>query len=251
MTYVISFKNYVPSSRSDGIKWTGGIVQQAPDATDEPGTWSTIDTFVIADYPDPTVPPVINYSTHLATIAEGWFRLAFTDPGAGQEFTLPLWYSTSSARPNTRDVAAYIKNRTVDSNNNFVGDFTDNTAVTKDEVEELIIKGEDRILRRLDLDPNEPLPTESLPAIRDMISLYAAMLTELTKYSEQVAVGRSPYPHLKQLFDDQLPELVLDVLGPQAVDTGGGTGILVGDGKAQYTFDDDYGLGLIDWRTQL
>jgi len=41
-------------------------------------------------------------------------------------------------KPDTAEVAVFIKNRTVDENNKFLGDFDDTTIVTGDEVESLI-----------------------------------------------------------------------------------------------------------------
>jgi hypothetical protein len=73
------------------------------------------------------------------------------------------------------------------------------------------------------------------------------MLVELTKFSEQVATGRSPYLHLKALFDEQLLEVREDVRGIPAEGVDPGT--IPGFGEAQFTFPEDYG-GMISWTTR-
>lgn len=62
---------------------------------------------------------------------------------------------------------------------------------------------------------------------RRITALYAAMLIELTYWPEQINTGRSTYPQLKELFDEDWEEL-LDILGigekggagPPTVDAG-------------------------------
>lgn len=254
MTFVIPFRGYRPSPRSDGIKWINAHAQEAaPGAQNEPGAFATVESIPIPDYPDPTNPPVLNLTTDLGTLRPGWYRLRFTDTGTGEEFTAPRWWGAEGYRPSTRQVALHIKNRTVDDLNNFIGDFTDETVVTGDEVEELIVKAEQRILRRLDVDSNEVIPTESHQAISEVIALYAAMLVELTKFGEQIQANRSPYIHLRDLFIDQMKELLEDVRGIAATDDGGGGSKSVWDlvatqeNEASFAFPDPF---RVNWETQ-
>lgn len=164
--------------------------------------------------------------------------------------------------PTTREVAVHIKNRTVDSGNNFLGDFTDETSVTAEEVVELIDKVEEWVLRRLNIpssttivpDPGPSSTTieftdETKRAIRSLIALGAAALVELTKFSEQIARGVSPYPYLKDLFDEQLASLYESVTGNSASGSGGESlWDLVGKqfGLALYGFPDD---PMVGWKT--
>lgn len=224
MSFVISIKNLRPSGRQDNILWTAATIEQSADADGVPtGGFSTVETFPITTYPDPTEPPTLALTTDQATAIPGWYRVKFTDPGPGIEYTAPLFFDVNRYRPSTKRVASYIDNRTVDTNNNYQHDFTDTTIVTKDTVEELISTSEEYVLRKLDQDPNVVIPVESQQAVSNLIALYAAMLVELTKFSEQIQANRSPYPFLKQLFDEQWPTVVEDVTGI-APDTGtGGT----------------------------
>lgn len=246
--FIVRFRDYRPSGR-DTLLWTTVLIQQADidTLTGEPGAWVDIDTKSIPSYPDPQNPPYMNFETQLGTLAPGWYRVIFKDVTGDQEITAPRMFRGGvSYRPSTRAVAAHIKNRTVDDHNNYLGDFTDKTEVTGDEVEELIGKAEQRVLRRMDLDPNVPIPTESQQAITDLVALYAAMLVELTKYSEQVASRVSPYAQLKELFDEQLIELREDVTGIKDDDGGGVT--TAGSGTAHFTFPDD--INQVGWGTQ-
>lgn len=229
MSFVISFADYRPSPRNDGLKWTQALIQEAPvgvASTGEPGSYTTIETKAVPAYTDATDPPVLNYTTELATQAPGWYRIIFQDATGDQEFTAPLFFAGANpVRPSTRDVAQYIKNRTVDRLNNYVGDFTDQTAVTKAEVEGIITKAQELTLRALDQDPNVAIPTESQAGVRSLIGILAAALVELTKFSEQIARGVSPYPFLKDLFDEQLVHLQTD-LGVTPSTPGSGSGHL-------------------------
>lgn len=112
-------------------------------------------------------------------------------------------------RPTTSDVAIFIKNRTVDSNNNFIGDFTDQTIVTDEEVEHLLDLAGPLVLSALRWDPTAPEPTipeENVPTVITLIALLTAIFVELTKYSEQITRNVSPYPYLQTLFDGMLAQ---------------------------------------------
>lgn len=248
MTFIVKFRDYRPSGR-DAALWTNVLIQQADVTADtgEPGTWTDIDTKVIPPYPDSTEPPYFSFETDQGTLAPGWYRVIFRDASSDQEITAPrLYRGGATYRPSTKAVAVHIKNRTVDAHNKYIGDFTSETEVTASEVEELISKAENRVLRRLDLDPNVPIPTESQEAITDLVALFAAMLVELTKYSEQVATKVSPYAELKALFDEQLIEIREDVTG--IVDGGGTGGGVTGSGMAHFSFPDD--INQVSWTTQ-
>lgn len=166
---------------------------------------------------------------------------------------------TSEYTPTTKQVATYIKNRTVDRFNNFVGDFNDNTIVTKEEAEAAIDQAEELILRRLKLPPDPALPVEPNPlqpevveAIQNLIALLAASIIELTKFGEQIQTGRSAYPYLKELFDDMLGWLASDILGESADDGGGNIGLwdLVAQGSGTAHFDFPIVPDAVSWYTK-
>src|SRR5262245_33544834 len=134
----------------------------------------------------------------------------------------------SRFRPTTAEVAKYVKNRTVDANNNFVGDFNAMTIVTGVEVEGIIDQAGERALAAVRWDPlwtPQPIPDDNIPAVKALIALLSAIFVEVTKFSEQIARQVSPYPYLKDLFDKMLAEKQAE-LGITPPVTGGASGSL-------------------------
>jgi len=155
-------------------------------------------------------------------------------------------------RPTTGDVAVYIKNRTVDDTNHFLGDFGPTTIVTDTEVEHLIDLSGPMVLAALRWDPTVTPPTipdDNIPATMSLIALLTAAFVEVTKFSEQIARQVSPYPYLKEQFDSMLAAKQGD-LG--IVSSSGGGGLSLTDliasqyGLAQYLFPSD---PMVNWQT--
>jgi len=158
-------------------------------------------------------------------------------------------------RPTTQEVAAFIKNRTVDDNNNFVGDFSSTTTVTQSEVDRLINECGEMVLAALRYDTTGgvvSIPVDNWPAVKSLIALFTAIFVEVTKFSEQIARQVSPYPYLKELFDKMLAEKQADlgIMPPQG--SGGSGGLSLVDliaaeyGRAVYQFPDD---PMVGWQT--
>jgi hypothetical protein len=254
----VTFTNVRPPERDDNVKYTQ-VEFLSSDTFD--GTYNVLVSSPITDYTDAGDPPGEEYIIEAPALPT-WFAFRFTDADGDTVTESPFWYESSiNFRPTTREVAVHIKNRTVDNFNKFIGDFTDNTVVTRREVEELIDKAEEWVLRRLHLPVNpslgivpvtDPLADSTKAAIRSMIALMAAALVELTKFSEQIARGVSPYPYLKELFDDQMDILYEDVTGKKpSGDGAGGTGLwdLVAQqsGNSYFDFPDP---ATVNWETQ-
>jgi hypothetical protein len=154
-------------------------------------------------------------------------------------------------RPTTADVAAYIKNRTVDDNNNFFGDFTNTTVVTQSEVDRIINQAGEMVLSALRYDSTivPPFPPDNVPTVKALIALFSACFVEVTKFSEQVARQVSPYPYLKDMFDGMLAQKQAD-LGIVNVGGSGGGGLSLTDliagqyGRAIYQFPDE---PMVNW----
>jgi hypothetical protein len=102
--------------------------------------------------------------------------------------------------PTVQAVGAYVRARTKDDVGNELGTFTEDTRPNEAQVVELIDKAQSAVANAIgeDFDPkwNE--------RARDLAALRAAMLVELTHFPEQVAAGRSPYPQLKELWDEEV-----------------------------------------------
>jgi hypothetical protein len=156
-------------------------------------------------------------------------------------------------KPDTAEVAVFIKNRTVDENNKYVGDFDDTTVVTGEEVDLLIEQVGPLVLSALKWDPDivpPTIPEDNWPAVQTLVALFTAMAVEVTKFSEQITRQVSPYPYLKDMFDGMLKQKQAE-LGIQAADQ---SGLNLYDlisrqyGKAIYAFPDD---PMVNWTTPL
>jgi hypothetical protein len=158
-------------------------------------------------------------------------------------------------KPSTSEVAVFIKNRTVDDTNHFLGDFGPTTIVTDDEVELLIEQTAGLVLSALRWDPEvtpAPIPEDNWPAVKTLVALFAAIAVEVTKFSEQIARQVSPYPYLKEMFDKMLAEKQGE-LGITPPRTSSGslslTDLIASQyGKAIFSFPDD---PMVGWTTPL
>jgi hypothetical protein len=246
-----------PPIRSDGVLYTE-LDFEVSDTFD--GPYTNIHSEAIDSY-DPGFQPEMNFYLD-ATDLPAWYRQVWTDTNGDTITYPPVWYeSVNNLKPTTREVANFIKNRTVDQYNNYLGDFHDATIVTRTEVTEIIDQVEEWVLRRLHIPLNptvegilipvvDPLADSTKAAIRSMIALGSAAMVELTKFSEQIARGVSPYPYLKEWFDSQMDILYEDVTGKKPSTDSGGIGlwdlVAQGSGNSFFSFPDD---PMVNWTT--
>lgn len=96
MGYVIEFKNLKPAGRTDNRKWVTVGVYEAPNVSGVPGVWTEIDSQALADYADPTNPPVFAVTTVNATVPSGlWYKVQFRDAFTGLQDSVPEYNGTS------------------------------------------------------------------------------------------------------------------------------------------------------------
>jgi hypothetical protein len=109
--------------------------------------------------------------------------------------------------PDTIDVAHILRARTKNDLGQELGDFTDATRPTGDEVTGLIGQAYDDVTSQIDTD----LPQESYGAARNAIALAAALKVELSYWPEQIPNGQSPYNDLKDMFDEAMVRLSVGI----------------------------------------
>ncbi len=82
--------------------------------------------------------------------------------------------------------------------------FDETTRPTGEQVTGLLLIALSRVKSRVggELEPDDH------PAATFEVTLFAAMLVELTYFPEQVREGNSPYPELKALYDDGMAALL-------------------------------------------
>lgn len=132
---------------------------------------------------------------------------------------------TSDFMPDVASVGALLRARTRDTNGSEVGTFTEHTRPTGDQVLSLTRTAAGDLASFV--GPNIPEPFHD--AARQLAVYRTAMLIELSFFPEQVALGRSPYPQVADLYTSALAGLRVaieasggDVPGePGAADGGG------------------------------
>jgi hypothetical protein len=277
---VVSMKDFIPPSRSDGLPWTTIRIEEAAAST---GTWTQIASQVLTPVDsDPRYPMPRDWTVTNATLAPGvgWYRVRFGD-AANQtsEYSDPVLNSPKKWVPDLREVAVHIRARTVERNtNNFAGVFTNMTRPSDDEAWEAIDLAEDDVIAETGaLDPTWISP-EGNKAVRSLIALRAAMIIERSYYSEQIGTNKSPYPALERDWERRLPGIVAaiaedkagSIVPGDAADPGGGgpvatdadhvvgagsrvltkLGVWVGSGDAQFTMPDEAPGGTITGETK-
>lgn len=118
--------------------------------------------------------------------------------------------------PSADVVGAILRTRTKDTNGNEIGTFNEDTRPSGVQVASLILQGAGDLALAIG---TSDLPEDLWDSARMVAAYRAACLIELTYFPEQVALGRSPYPQLKELYDEALASLKLsvkaaDVLSP-------------------------------------
>lgn len=106
--------------------------------------------------------------------------------------------------PTALVVGAILRTRTKDTNGNEIGTFNETTRPTGVQVASLITQATGDLALALG---TEDLLETLWRSARTVAAYRAGMLIELTYFPEQVALGRSPYPQLKALYDEALPAL--------------------------------------------
>ena len=97
MTQVVSFEDYRPPPRYDGLPWTDALLEEG---TASVGPWTQIDSFSITPVDaDPSEPAYRNFTTQLASDGELWYRIIFADlDGDIGQPTYPV-QNVANARP--------------------------------------------------------------------------------------------------------------------------------------------------------
>jgi len=204
--FVISLTDYTPIARYDNEPWTLARIEES---VAQSGPWVEIDSVTLSPVDtDPANPQTRNFTTPNATLEEGWYRVVFVDGiGATETATVPVHRKTAIGFPFTptvSEVAAILRARTKDTFGNEVGTFNSNTRPTGNEVLLLIEKAQSFVLSRADDD----IPEGGWDIARDLISLGAAMLVEMSYFSEQVGTDRTAYEEMERMFDKQWDALI-------------------------------------------
>jgi hypothetical protein len=136
--------------------------------------------------------------------------------------------ATVSYLPSTTDVARLLRARTKDANGVELGDWSDDTRPTTEEVADLIDQAAGPVLARIGFlqapDEDPDAYASVIPAALHLVALGAAMLIEKSYFPEQVASDRSAYSSYQAEYADCLDALTGegDGDGGGALPSGGG-----------------------------
>lgn len=123
--------------------------------------------------------------------------------------------------PTADDVAVLERARTrTDAGE--LGEFTSQTRPTLAQVNGTIKQAGEHVAAIL----GPTVPVAAAGMARGLVSLFSAMLIELTYFPEQVNTNRSPYAQWRELFDLQLPHILSAVEEATEGDIEAGTGDL-------------------------
>lgn len=148
-------------------------------------------------------------------------------------------------RPSLPEVGALLPRRTKNDDGAYVNTFTSGTEPTGEQAESLITMATGHVASRVGETGDLCNPALTSRA-RSMAALYAAMLIELTLFPEQVGSNRSPYPQLKDLFDDGMKALIEGVA--ENCGEGGGGESVGGSGTlASAAFPEATPWGTASW----
>lgn len=201
---VVTFTDYIPVPRFDGIPWNSIRIYEGPEAD---GPWTLIDTIVITDPDaDPRQPKARSFTTDNDTLTEGWYQVRFADANGNVLTTaatqnIPL--EQSSWLPTPSDVGLVLLSRTKDTLGNELGTFTSDTRPNGIQVMRIVEKAALDVADVTGDNIPEPLWDDA----KNVVALCAAMMIELAYYPEQVNTGRSIYPQLKEQYEYGLKEL--------------------------------------------
>lgn len=111
--------------------------------------------------------------------------------------------------PTVADVGALLRSRTLGENEDDetveLGTFTSTTRPTDTQVLSEIAQGVGKVVSRLG---TSTLPEELYAGAKHAATLYTGMLVEVGYYTEQATGEDSAYARLKELFDEQMDDLV-------------------------------------------
>ena len=243
MTYVVTFEDFTPPPKFDGLPWLEVHIEES-DAID--GVYTEIDVIGLSPLDaDPTEPMARAFTTDQATLPNGWYQIIFHDAAASTAVpTTPIQNipdETMPYLPTLGDIGALMRARTVDVMGNEVGTFNADTRPTGDEVSRLIVQAADDVMAGFDVD----IPPGAYRYAKQAIIYRTAMLVELGYWPEQINTGRSPYPQYAAMFDAFMLNLEKAIEREQGEEITGEESL--SPGMAVYTFPSTDKL--IGWNT--
>jgi len=210
MPYTVSFIDFTPPERFDGVPWTTILIEEAPDP--DAGPWTLIDTLTINPTDDdPAAPATRSFTTDQGTISAGWYRVTFKDNVNGTATpTAPVQNvpdETADYVPSVSELGTLMRARTKDNQGNELGTFTENTRPTGEQAAQVLREAADDVMSPIDTS----IPPRANRYARAAILYRAAMIVEISYYPEQIGSNRSPFQEYKAMYDQSAVNLAIAV----------------------------------------
>lgn len=201
---VVSFTAYTPPPRYDAQSWTQARIEEAAAAT---GPWAIIDTEALTPDADPANPQPRSFTTDLATLDSGWYRVVWLDgQGDASPPTEPVHnVPGGGAVPAVDEVAALLQERTW-ANGVQQGTFTADTTPTAEQAQRLIDLAVSDVLIAF----GGAIPAGYEARARMLATLRAATLIENSFFRRDVEAGSSPYAQYQAMYLADLERLADD-----------------------------------------
>lgn len=239
MAFVVTLEDFVPPPRADGIAFTHARVEES---AAQDGVFVALASLPLSPLDSDPSQPEPRELTLAGTIAEGWYRVVWTDASGRETASTPPIQNTAElpggTRPSVMEVAALLRARTKVTGGRELGTFTEATRPTSREVGELIDEAADEVLGKVQA-PTEGSDYER--RVKRAIRLYSAILIETSYFPEQVKSGQSAATVYQQLYSSRVKALIAEgeTGNPQGEGGSGPGGGSPGD--AAWTFPENQG----------
>lgn len=154
----------------------------------------------------------------------------------------------SDYMPAVSDVAALLRQRTVNDFSNEVGTFDATTRPTNTQVQITLNQAASLVSALIGAD----IAPSVFDAAKYLVTLRAAMFVELSYFNEQIRPDKSAYNELKELWDTD-SKAIITAVTQAGVSDGGGDDDAPGAADdaegAIFAFPEDCG-GVLGWETQ-
>jgi hypothetical protein len=211
---IVSFKEYTPVPRFDGVPWTIITVEESPGKV---GPWTLIESIAVDPVDaDPQHPQPRSFTTNGATLEDGWYRVSFLDVNGNTLVIDPPIHNIPpdgiQYLPSLSEVGKVNLGRTYNDVGIKTGTFTETTNPTAEQVQSIIRDAADDVRRQI----GTVIPDDLVDDARRVVAVRAAMIIELSLFASEVATQRSPYQQIRDMYKELISSLQSAVAAEEA-----------------------------------
>lgn len=134
-------------------------------------------------------------------------------------------------QPTVQQVADHLQSRTRDKFGALQKTFNANTTPTDQDVNRIILQASTKVADEI----GDQVPAAAIDDAADLVAIRAAMMIEMSYFSDQVETQRSPYNMLTAEYERELPRVLVAVQTAAEPNGGGVIGPEVGN-RPSYSF---------------